>query len=88
MKPSKIFSLNWQDFLKGLIIAIGTPVLYILQELIPDWNLSPIEKAALSAGVTYLLKNFFTPTPSAIQIDPSKTAVIDSATKNPIIKTN
>jgi hypothetical protein len=28
--------------------------------LIPNWPLNPIEKAGLSAGVTYLLKNLFT----------------------------
>ena len=54
------WGLKVKDFLKGLFMAVGTPVLYVLQELIPDWPLSPIEKAALSATVAYLLKNFFT----------------------------
>jgi phosphate/sulfate permease len=54
------FSLQLRDWLKGLIIAVGTPVLYLMQELIPNWNLTPIEKAALSAFVTYMLKNLFT----------------------------
>ena len=48
------------DFFKGLVIAVGTPVLYILQEMIPNYPLTPIEKAALSATITYLIKNFFT----------------------------
>jgi hypothetical protein len=88
MKHSTFLNLNWQDFFKGLIMAVGTPVLYLLQELIPHWNLSPIEKAAISASVTYLLKNFFTPTPKTVQIDPSKTSVVDSKTKEPIINAN
>ena len=54
------FSLKLRDWLKGLIIAVGTPVLYLVQEMIPNWPLNPIEKAALSATVTYLIKNFFT----------------------------
>jgi len=58
--PSTIFTLKVRDFLKGLIMAVGTPVLYMVQELIPNWPLNPIEKAGLSALVTYLIKNFFT----------------------------
>lgn len=58
---SKQFTLNWRDLLKGLIMAIGTPVLYLIQEMIPGWNLDPIAQAALSALITYLLKNFFAP---------------------------
>jgi len=56
---NKQFSLNLKDGIKGLIIAVGTPVLYMLQELIPGWNLDPLSKAAIAATVTYLLKNFF-----------------------------
>lgn len=55
---SKRFSLGISDGLKAFIIAVGTPVLYILQELIPGWNLHPVLKAAIAATVTYLLKNF------------------------------
>ncbi len=54
------YSLKLKDWLKGLILAVGTPVLYVVQELIPNWPLSPIEKAAISAFITYLIKNFFT----------------------------
>lgn len=59
MKSTR-FILKARDWLKGLIIAVGTPVLYVIQELIPNWPLNPIEKAALSAFVTYILKQFFT----------------------------
>lgn len=54
------FTLKLRDFLKGLLMGVGTPVLYVIQELIPNWPLTPIEKAALSATIAYLLKNFFT----------------------------
>lgn len=63
---SSQFSLSAHDFLKGFIMAIGTPVLLALQELIPNWHIGApgsssdiLVKAALSAGVAYLLKNFF-----------------------------
>ena len=59
MKSTR-YSLSVRDFLKGFLMAVGTPVLYMLQELIPNWPLTAIEKAALSAAVTYLIKNFFT----------------------------
>lgn len=88
MKPSKFFSLNKQDWIKGLIMAIGAPLIYYIISIIPQLNLSPETAAIATTILTYLAKNFFTPTPSAIQIDPSKTAVIDSQTKSPIIKTN
>lgn len=54
------FSLKWHDLFKSLILAVGTPVLYLLQEMIPHWNISALLKVAISALVTYLIKNFFT----------------------------
>lgn len=57
---SGFLKLTSADFWKGFIMAIGTPVFYMLQEMIPGWNVDPLIKAALSAGVTYLIKNFFT----------------------------
>jgi hypothetical protein len=57
---SKQFRLNWHDALKGLIMGVGTPVLYFVQDAIPSWHLIPIEKVAISALITYLIKNFFT----------------------------
>lgn len=60
--------LNWFDLLKGAIMAVGTPMLYVLQEMIPNWPLNPIEKAGLSAFVTYMLKNVFDS--QKVMIDP------------------
>lgn len=58
-----LFSLKLRDALKGLIMAIGTPVLYFLQEYVPGLEtLPPVAKIAISATITYLLKNFFTAT--------------------------
>lgn len=54
---SEQFKLQTRDFLRGLIMAVGTPLLYLLQEVIPGWDADPFVKAGLSAGVTYIIKN-------------------------------
>ena len=82
----KIFTLKTRDYLKSLILAIGTPVLYFIQEAIPGYDLSPLVKIALAAGVTYLIKNFFTDVPPVIEIDPTKTLVVHEETKQALIE--
>lgn len=57
--PSNLFSLNWRDAVQAFILAVGTPLLYWVQEAIPGWNIPPAAKVALSAAVMYLIKNFF-----------------------------
>jgi hypothetical protein len=58
------YSLNAKDFLRGLLIAVGTAVLVIVQNTISagvltfDWK--EIGMAAVGATVTYLAKNFLT----------------------------
>lgn len=63
---NKIFSLNFSDILKGLLIAILTPVFVLIQNSINAGHieLKPKELliAALSGFVAYILKNFLTPT--------------------------
>jgi hypothetical protein len=65
MKQSPLFSLNWNDAIKGLIMAVGTPALFIIQQAIANgqfvFNWKQIGMAALAGGVAYLVKNFFTP---------------------------
>lgn len=57
------FSINWNDFLKGLVMAVIMPVLAIIQssisngELTFNWKL--IGLTAAGAFVAYLIKNFF-----------------------------
>lgn len=70
---SERFKLFWDDYLKGFVIAVGTPVIYLIQELIPGWDAHPIVKASISATITYLLKNFFA--------KPSVTTVYDTNAK-------
>ncbi len=64
---SKKFTLAIPDFLKGLVMFVGTPVLYLLQEMIPGWEANPVLKVAISATITYLLKNFFAPSQIVIK---------------------
>jgi hypothetical protein len=88
MKHSKFFNWNWQDLGKGLIMLVVVPSLYAIQAVIPQWNLDPMQKAALAGFVGYMLKNLVTPAPKSISIDPSKTSVIDSKTGKPILDAN
>lgn len=59
------FSLNWKDGLKGLIVAIITPVFTILIDSINqghlNFNWKAIGVTALAAGLAYILKNFLSP---------------------------
>ncbi|AMR33953.1 hypothetical protein A0256_22140 [Mucilaginibacter sp. PAMC 26640] len=74
MKSSPIFSINLKDLTKGLIVAIGSAVITALQTTLQagsftvDWK--SIGTVALAAGLSYLLKNFFTPAQSNQQQGP------------------
>lgn len=65
LQTGGLYSLKILDFLRGAILAIGTPVLYVLQEMIPGYDLNPLLKVAISALITYLIKNFFTDKPKS-----------------------
>lgn len=64
MKTSNFLSLNWLDIAKGLVMAILTPSVVIVQQSIEagvftfDWKV--IGMAAIGGGFAYLVKNFFT----------------------------
>ncbi len=64
---SGFLSLNWNDFGKGLLMAVLTPVLVLVQQsvdagtLVFNWKALGI--AAVAGGVGYLIKNLFTPKP-------------------------
>lgn len=64
MKTSNFLSLNWLDLGKGLLMAILTPVVVIIQQSLEagvftlDWK--SIGLAAIGGGFAYLVKNFFT----------------------------
>ena len=61
---SSMFTLNWRDFFKGLILAVAVPVLVTIQTSLAAGNITFDWKAigisALATLVAYLLKNFLT----------------------------
>lgn len=63
-KQSPLFTINLHDVLKGLIMAILTPCLFIIQQTIENgkltFNWQSIAMAAVAGGVGYIIKNFLT----------------------------
>lgn len=55
---SEQFKIKAVDFINGLAPAVGIPVLYAIQELIPGWDIPDIAKIAISAFVGYILVQF------------------------------
>lgn len=64
MKTSNLFALNLRDLGKGLLMAVLTPAIVIIQQSLEagvftlDWK--SLGLASLAGGVAYLVKNFFT----------------------------
>ena len=90
MKLSTFLSLNQQDFVKGLILSVLVAVLTVIQATFAagiftvDWQ--NIGAVAATAFVAYLSKNLFTPTPKSIEIDPTKTIVVDEDSKKILLR--
>lgn len=65
MKTSKFLKLDFSDFLKGLLMAVLTPAVVIIQQSLDlgvltfEWK--SIVTASIGGGLAYLLKNFLTP---------------------------
>jgi hypothetical protein len=76
MKTSNLFSLNWADFGKGLLMAILTPAMVVIQQSLDagvfvfDWK--SIGLGAFAGGFAYLVKNFFTAAPVQKLLDESE----------------
>ena len=66
--PSAMYSLKKSDWLKGLLVAVGATILPAIISLLSNGNfpnagqLKAILIGGLSAGLTYVAKNFFTDT--------------------------
>jgi hypothetical protein len=60
---SKFLSLNINDFLKGLIVTVGSAAITVIQTSLSagsftiDWKL--LATVSISAGIAYLGKNLF-----------------------------
>lgn len=89
MKLSNFLSLNAQDFLKGLLMAVLGAVVAVVgpaietQTFVFNWTI--IWHTAAATAFSYLTYRFVSPTPKIVQIDPSKTSVIDKDTKEVIV---
>ena len=78
IKLSKKFTLQGSDFLRGLGMAIATPVLVALQRLIDagkvDFSWKALLMMGLGGGIAYILKNWL--------VEPAKvTITTDTNTK-------
>lgn len=73
-KTSKKYRLDLLDIAKALLIAALTPVLVIVQSTLDNgsltFNWKAIGMAAIAGGLSYLIKNFFTPTQIIIKDEP------------------
>ena len=60
---SKFLRLDYRDLAKGLLIAILTPALLVVQQSLSEghlvFNWSNILAVAAAGGLSYLIKNFF-----------------------------
>ena len=72
MKSSKLFSLNIYDFLKGLIVAVLTPIIVFAQGYFANGTLDIEWQALMAVGLSgllaYLIKNFFSDEPALPQV--------------------
>lgn len=59
------YSLKWNDIIKGLVVAVITPVFSILLTSLNagslTFNWKVIGAVALASGLSYLVKNFLSP---------------------------
>jgi hypothetical protein len=88
MKQSPLFQLNWNDIIKGLIMAALAPAVVIIEQTLDTGSLTfnwpLIAKTAIAGGVAYIIKNFLTPA------DPIKeiTKTDDGTVTKTVVKTD
>ena len=86
MKFSSAFNINWTDLSKGLLMTFITTASASLFTIIHDGRMPTVAElqaaamVGLTAGFSYLVKNFFSGIPSEIIVDTSKTVVVDKHT--------
>ena len=65
METSPLFTLDFKDLGKGLLVAIGGAVIAAIETSVQagtlTFNWKAIGGVALAACLSYLAKNFFTP---------------------------
>lgn len=77
---SKFLSIQWRDVVKGLLIAVLTPVVLSLWDVVQHWlntdeqliiHWKGLIKSGIGAGVAYLAKNYFEATKTVKIIKPA-----------------
>jgi hypothetical protein len=79
-QTNKQYTLNYRDVLRGLLIAVLTAVTTTIYEAITqpggfdaiEWK--EVGAIGVAAGLSYLLKNFFTPT-EIVVVNPPQQAL-------------
>jgi hypothetical protein len=84
MKTSNLYSIDYRDLLKGLLIAILTPILVIVQNTVATghltFNWQQIGMAGVGGFVAYIGKNFFTAsTIKTVADSPTLVAKVEAA---------
>ena len=88
MKQSPLFTLNWNDALKGLIMAAGGGLMAVIIADVNsgnfDFNWTSLWHGALVGAIPYIVKNFLTPA------DPVKevTKTDDGTVTKTVVKTD
>jgi hypothetical protein len=76
MQTSSLFSLNFKDLGKGLLVAVGGAVIAAIETSVQagalSFNWKAIGGVALAAGLSYLAKNFFTPAQTVTPVQGSE----------------
>ncbi len=88
MKSSPLFTLNWNDIIKGLIMAAGGGIFSVLMADVNsgnfDFNLTALWHGAIVGAIPYLAKNFLTPSDTTKKV----TQTADGKVTETIIKTD
>ncbi len=78
------FSLNWRDAGLGLVVAVITAALTAILDSInsgvTNINWKTVGIVAATAGISYLLKNFFTPAKTIVMGKKEEVKIIDKVT--------
>lgn len=91
MKFAKLFNINIGDLGRGFIVTLITAALTVLYQSIADGAIPalPQLKTALlvgvGAGISYLIKNLLTGVPKSVEVDVTKTIVVDATSKQVLV---
>jgi hypothetical protein len=78
-RVNKIYNLNWHDVARGLLLFVLSAVITAVYEAITQNGIGSIEwkevgGIGVTAALSYLIKNFFTPT-EVVVINPPQGAL-------------